>query len=80
MLLQKEKILKLMWQKGITAKYLASTLMVSGQCLRQVLLGRKRLGFNRSRLMIEMFGAYAIADAIDWERMGKVNPFAEIVS
>lgn len=79
MLLQKEKIIKLMLQKGLTVKYLATSLMLNERLLVQVLLGRKKLGYNRSRLMIEMFGAYDIADAIDWVRMGKVNPLAEVV-
>jgi hypothetical protein len=79
MLLQKEKIIKLMWQKGLTVKYLAARLMLNERLLVQVLLGHKKLGYNRARLMIEMFGAYDIADAIDWVRMGKVNPLAEVM-
>lgn len=79
MLLQKEKIIKLMLQKGLTVKCLATSLMLNECLLVQVLLGHRKLGYNRSRLMIEMFGAYDIADAIDWERMGKVNPLAEVV-
>ncbi len=79
MLLQKEKIIKLMLQKGLTVKCLATSLMLNERLLVQVLLGYRKLDYNRAKLMIEMFGAYDIADAIDWVRMGKVNPLAEVM-
>lgn len=78
MLLHRKRMLELMKYRNITAKYLATKLRVSRQFLSQVLLGRKKLSLQRSRIIVDLFGAYDLAYAIDWDGMGIKNPFEEV--
>lgn len=76
MLLIRKRMLELMENKELTAKWLAAKLGVSKQFFSQVLLGKKKLSLERSRILIEIFGADDMAYAIDWDGMGIRNPLA----
>ena len=77
MLLRRKRMLELMDRKGVSATWLATRLGVSKQFLSQVLSGAKKLSFERSRILVRIFGADDMSYVIDWDGMGIRNPFME---
>lgn len=78
MLLRRKRMLELMERKRMTAKWLAAKLGVSKQFFSQVLQGAKKLSFERSRILVGIFGADDLSYVIDWDGMGIRNPFTEV--
>lgn len=79
MRLLKTRMLELLEMRKMNITYLAKTLGISKQYLSQVLSGHKKLSFNRTKQMIELFGADNISFVIDWDGMGIKNPLARPV-
>ena len=75
MRIKKNRLIEYLRIDKRSVAWLAGQLGCSRQYLGQVLSRQRKLSLKYSKRLIDLFGANAVAEMVDWESMKISNPF-----